>query len=780
MTNAGILSGGTLTKGTLTGLNYLYGSLSGGTFTNITVVNTLSNYGLWYGGTYTNGVLLNNTLTNQLTGGSLSVSYLRNTITNTGMIIGGTYTNATLSGTLYNLGTLTSGTISSSYVLTPTIVGGSYSLGNVSFETLSTGTLSGNIKLLNTLSGGTFTNVSMLGSIINNGTITGGTLTGLLQSTVAQNSFVLGSLSIGTITNAVNAPLYVYSSTPNAGGWGGFVMDTPNSSGAGATMSLRNSAGGDGAFACVMFDLASSSAITSSTKTTPALYNNNASGMIYCKNSLSSSSLNNGVMGFQVSNGTTEVEAITIVPTGSGVNVGINNTTPLATLDVNGSFNATGGGTLTSMYIGGTFTNYGILVGGTVSSTVMSDSTVNSYVMGNLGLGTRTPTAPLQVISSGGSPLTNGVLVYNSNASSTQHSIINLRTTGNNSGGNPYISVDVEGYRGWSMGMDNNDNAKFKIANWWNNLQTNTVMTLNSLSNNAGYQMGINTSSPTTVLDITTQSISDFVTLRTKTSTSTAGYRVMSSSSELSGAGIQYDANATTMTMGLYSNSSTINPNIVINSSNKVGIFTASPVVNLDVNGSMRATGGTLTNMFMGTSTLTSTLTGGTLSNVYVVGSLTNIGYMKKNSYLSGEIIQSKSVIGSTWQDGNNTVVNQTRTIAAMSLTSTQSRNSSYLVFNTDASFSVSSTSSTAFQFVLTSSLTNGLKSITTTSKTQVYLSTSGGGCRSSTIFPSQAVYPNSEGPGTYIQCLNLQTPSGVTVTLSTNGYYATMDEIKS
>jgi acetyltransferase-like isoleucine patch superfamily enzyme len=96
---------------------------------------------------------------------------------------------------------------------------------------------------------------------------------------------------------------------------------------------------------------------------------------------------------------------------------------------------------------------------------------------GNIGIGTTAPNCPLHVISSGSTdPRYNGVVIEcTNNASTTADSIMSLRTA--QSGGNPYVSYNVQNRSGWTMGMDNTDN-NFKLATSWDTLSTNTRMTL--------------------------------------------------------------------------------------------------------------------------------------------------------------------------------------------------------------------------------------------------------------------------------------------------------------
>jgi hypothetical protein len=91
---------------------------------------------------------------------------------------------------------------------------------------------------------------------------------------------------------------------------------------------------------------------------------------------------------------------------------------------------------------------------------------------GKVGIGTNAPSAPLSVITSSSTrPDSNGIDVYNPNTSETENAIVAIRTNGS-SGGDPYISFDVNGVAGWSVGLDNSDSDCFKITNVWNGVSS--------------------------------------------------------------------------------------------------------------------------------------------------------------------------------------------------------------------------------------------------------------------------------------------------------------------
>ncbi len=120
----------------------------------------------------------------------------------------------------------------------------------------------------------------------------------------------------------------------------------------------------------------------------------------------------------------------------------------------------------------------------TSSIGVWSVSGSNVYRSGGLvGIGTSSPTAPLHVFAgSSTSPDSNGLYLYNPTNSANQNAIATVKTAGA-SAGNPFFSMDVAGVAGWSMGIDNADSQKFKIANAWYSPAVNTRLTITAAGN---------------------------------------------------------------------------------------------------------------------------------------------------------------------------------------------------------------------------------------------------------------------------------------------------------
>lgn len=93
---------------------------------------------------------------------------------------------------------------------------------------------------------------------------------------------------------------------------------------------------------------------------------------------------------------------------------------------------------------------------------------------GKVGLGTSTPGTTLHIDNANtfGSDPSNttspSLYILNSNNTSNSANATALIRTAGSGGGNPYLSFDIMGVRGYSMGIDNADSDKFKFYTNWN------------------------------------------------------------------------------------------------------------------------------------------------------------------------------------------------------------------------------------------------------------------------------------------------------------------------
>ena len=124
---------------------------------------------------------------------------------------------------------------------------------------------------------------------------------------------------------------------------------------------------------------------------------------------------------------------------------------------------------------------------------------------GKIGMGIALPTTLLHLqngnTAGSNDPANNtlpSIYLLNTNStSSSANTILALRTTGSG-GGNPFLSFDISGIRGYSMGMDNGDADKFKIIPNWNFTGLNSpILTIDTDS-----RVGIGTASPSRRLHV--------------------------------------------------------------------------------------------------------------------------------------------------------------------------------------------------------------------------------------------------------------------------------------
>lgn len=194
-------------------------------------------------------------------------------------------------------------------------------------------------------------------------------------------------------------------------------------------------------------------------------------------------------------------------------NVGIGMTNPLARLDVavldnigllirsGNDGNSAANSQLTMGYGGGTQYRHAIktrhngggLAGNAIDfylwkqGTDSVDATGTQHGMtidgnGNVGVGITTPSAKLHVIANGNAnPDVNGLYVYNPTAAAGQDAILAARVN-SAAGGNPFLSLDVAGIGGWSIGIDNKDGQALKFSSAWNALSS-ARMTLDRSGN---------------------------------------------------------------------------------------------------------------------------------------------------------------------------------------------------------------------------------------------------------------------------------------------------------
>ena len=209
-------------------------------------------------------------------------------------------------------------------------------------------------------------------------------------------------------------------------------------------------------------------------------------------------------------------------------------------------------------------------------------SGTNIYRNSNVGIGVTNPEAVLQLSAKTGSttPATNGLRVYNFNSTIADNAVLAAGVAGPLSG-SPFVSLDISGTMGWSVGVDNADSDKLVFKTSWD-FTANPRMAIDVAGN-----VGIGTTSPTEKLTVNGGCL--------RVTSASNPYVVVSSGSNqgvlavATSAG-SWSSSSSTNDVILKSDSSKVilqsgagAAGIVIDTANKVGIGTSSPTEKLTI-----------------------------------------------------------------------------------------------------------------------------------------------------------------------------------------------------
>ncbi|MEY4242852.1 MAG: hypothetical protein RLZZ245_437, partial [Verrucomicrobiota bacterium] len=133
----------------------------------------------------------------------------------------------------------------------------------------------------------------------------------------------------------------------------------------------------------------------------------------------------------------------------------------------------------------------------TATVGIWTPSGNNIYRNSNVGIGVTSPEAVLHLAAKTGAttPVDNGLRVVNSTNSAGNNAVLAAAVAGA-SAGSPFVSLDISGIQGWSIGVDNADSDKLVFKNSWD-FTANPKMAIDVAGN-----VGIGTTSPTEKLTV--------------------------------------------------------------------------------------------------------------------------------------------------------------------------------------------------------------------------------------------------------------------------------------
>lgn len=206
----------------------------------------------------------------------------------------------------------------------------------------------------------------------------------------------------------------------------------------------------------------------------------------------------------------------------------------------------------------------------------------NIYRNSSVGIGVTSPEAVLQVAAKTGSttPANNGLRVYNATASAGNNAVLAAAVAGASSG-SPFVSFDISGVQGWSIGADNADLDKLVFKNSWD-FTANPKMAIDVAGN-----VGIGTTSPTEKLMVSGGNARIYNAsapyLAVASDFNTAFLAVATSAGNYSASAAAKDFVVRSDSAKLILQSGSGPAGIVIDTANKVGIGTAVPVGKLSI-----------------------------------------------------------------------------------------------------------------------------------------------------------------------------------------------------